>query len=51
MVLGRCIMTNDEKNNVINLFSAVQSINGMPPDVREQVKFYAGFNYVKNTKD
>ncbi len=44
-------MTKDDKNNVINLFSAVQNINGMPPEIRDQVKFYAGFNYVKHTKD
>ena len=37
-------MTKDEDNKVINLFSAAQNINGMPPEVREQVKFYAGFN-------
>ena len=44
-------MTKDDNNNVINMFSAVQNINGMPPEVRDQVKFYAGFNYVKHTKD
>ena len=44
-------MTKDENNKVINLFSAVQNINGMPPEVRDQVKFYAGFNYVKHKKD
>lgn len=44
-------MVKDDKNNVINLFSAAQTINGMSPEIRDQVKFYAGFNYVKHTKD
>jgi len=51
MVLRRGKMTKDDKNNVINMFSAAQTINDMPQEIREQVKFYAGFNYVKHTKD
>jgi len=42
---------DNEDNKVIDLFSAMQSMDTLPREFREQVKFYAGFNYVKHKKD
>lgn len=44
-------MTKKKDNNVINLFSATQSMDNLPKEIKEQVKFYAGFNYIKHKKD
>ena len=44
-------MTKKKDNNVINLFSATQNMDNLPKEIKEQVKFYAGFNYIKHKKD
>lgn len=44
-------MTKDNDSKVINLFAAAGSMSSLPKEVREQVKFYAGFNYVKHSRD
>lgn len=42
---------SDEINkNVINLFSSHNN-NHITPEIRDKIKYYAGFNYVKIKKD
>lgn len=43
-------MSDEINKNVINLFSKHNN-NRLTPDVQKRVKYYAGFNYVKLTKD
>lgn len=43
------IMRDDINRKVINIFSRHK--NELPPESKEQVKFYAGFNYVRLDKD
>ena len=41
---------DDLNKNVINLFSDHNN-NHITPEIREKIKYYAGFNYVKVRKD
>ncbi len=43
-------MSDELNKNVINLFSNHNN-NRITPEVRNKIKYYAGFNYVKITKD
>ena len=43
-------MSDDLNKNVINLFSEHNN-NHITPEIREKIKYYAGFNYVKVKKD
>ncbi len=43
-------MSDEINKKVINLFSKHNN-NRLEPDVKEKIKFYAGFNYVKVKKD
>ena len=43
-------MSDDLNKNVINLFSE-HTNNHITPEIREKIKYYAGFNYVKVKKD
>lgn len=43
-------MSDEAKKNVINLFSDSKK-NKLNDDVQKKLKYYAGFHYVKVTKD
>ena len=43
-------MSDEINKKVINLFSG-HNRNNLSNEAREQIKYFAGFNYVKNTKD
>ena len=42
-------MSDDIKTNVINMFNRHNS--DLPQDTEEQIKYFAGFNYVKLKRD
>lgn len=43
-------MSDEINKKVINLFSGHNN-NRITPEIREKIKYYAGFNYVKIKKD
>ncbi len=43
-------MSDEINKNVINLFSNHNN-NRISPDIKNKIKYYAGFNYVKIKKD
>lgn len=49
-ISGGRIVSDDLNKNVINLFSDHNN-NHITPEIREKIKYYAGFNYVKVKKD
>lgn len=49
-IIGGRIVSDDLNKNVINLFSEHNN-NHITPEIREKIKYYAGFNYVKVKKD
>ena len=49
-ISGGRIVSDDLNKNVINLFSEHNN-NHITPEIREKIKYYAGFNYVKVKKD
>ena len=49
-ISGGRIVSDELNKNVINLFSEHNN-NHITPEIREKIKYYAGFNYVKVKKD